>query len=456
MASKIAKKLAIVGAAVTFLGGAAAILSNINLLVTKPREIAEAMGIIKPKPVSVSISLADFSEEEQFERFVGKDFYGEEFVNFQSYSLKDGRYCLAKGPVANCISGAVSIQEPAMTTIFSEWDGSGSSFASAIPFFNVMSVRPDQRDILLTSQGLEYELVEPDHTPYTEILGLDNNEGRVNFVVHTTDQISKVELKYDIRDVVFTGQIDAWYHEHRRSAHANRFRYSKQIKAGAIFGKVPSDDNFAAFFNKRVSVVDFRSDLERHFTGARFTNYSREVFGEPDPSTDNKWLSGVKPTWKSSDSRLHEEMPKPPMPANLAVMLEGEMVVTATQGATYRSHFVTPIIVSSEKGYGAADGGVDVDSTLLYIMPANPQTGSIIRPVQLVLNAASPTIRTHAAVMFPRSGMYKIRFVYSSNDTKEFMASEWVEIQAYSSPFFSAFHKLRRQDQPQVEDGTPR
>ena len=56
--------------------------------------------------------------------------------------------------------------------------------------------------------------------------------------------------------------------------------------------------------------------------------------------------------------------------------------------------------------------------------------------MKLVLSDAAPTVRTQAALLFKRSGRYRVRFVYSTQDKADFMASEWITVQAFASPNF--------------------
>ena len=63
-----------------------------------------------------------------------------------------------------------------------------------------------------------------------------------------------------------------------------------------------------------------------------------------------------------------------------------------------------------------------------------------------MLNDASPTVRSQAAIVFKRNGLYRIRFVYSSSEKKEYMASDWIQVQAFASPRFVEAYFAKREE----------
>ena len=438
MAIKKPSRFVAITSALGVIAAISAVLGNIESIATKPGKIAEAIGLVEHKPVSVTVNLATLNQREMFDLSISKDpDQPEDSVKFRNYSLVNGRYCISHGVSSNCNLDVDHVQGPENIIEYYTEQSLVGQFSPAIPFFDVTSIRPDQRDVLLTNQRIDYELIKLDQVPYTEIVGLDDNEGRLALVAHSDEVIAKIELDFSVKDLIYAGHTSAWFKAHKNVAQALKFDQHLEFSSGSMFGQTPSrsDSNYV---DKRVQTVDLKRAILNHFPGSRFRAYPQGLNTDELSESKNQWLDGVGPTWKSSVEGDEVQANPPSVPLNLRVMVVGNMTITAKSGAVYRSRFVTPVTVSSEKGYGA--GGVLVDSKVAYVIPNDSKKGSVDKQVQLVLNENNPTVRSLAALLFPRSGRYRVRFVYSAQDNKDFMASEWIEIQAFTSPMFSIWY----------------
>lgn len=423
---KKSKIFAAFAAGLAALGGLAAFLANIDNILTKPVAIATKAGFVKSKPTTVDVSLASLTSADAVSLVFGKDNIVEG-IEPQPYGLVGGVYCVPASAMGHC-PGETSANQTAGMAIRYDSDSTFSGpFGPAVPIFDVASVRPDERDILLVRQRVEFERVAIDTTPYVELIGLDDNEGRIELVSHCLEDIASVELKFRIEDVAPTDSVDAWMKAHPVDRARSDFPESVSLNRGSLFGKRrPNAAEFAT------QTVDLRPAILRRFPGKRFRQYPEFTQEEGEPPSMG--LEGVKASWLPKPFDKMDEIERESAEKDLAVMIVGEMRVTSRSGQTYHARFRAPVVVSSEKGYGA--GGVVVDSKAVYLIDGALQKGSVSKPVKLVLNDANPTVRSQAALLFKRSGRYRVRFVYSSSDKPDFMASDWITVQAFASPNF--------------------
>lgn len=420
------------GAVVAIAASAAAFFGNIEAIVTKPRKIAESIGVIKLPPVAVQVSLASLNEKQITKLALSEDMGGyEDFLKFQEYGILDGTFCLPKGAVANCISNVRRTQGPSQTIGYTSEDSFWGPFAPAIPVFDIVSVRPDERDILLTKLRIEYELTTLDRTPYIQVIGLDDDEGQIELVNHSQEELKSVRLTFNVRDLIPSEDVDAWVRSHPPRS-SGTFDGSINLTKGELFGRLNANPSGESFLEGRMQTVDVRKHILARFPGSRFEKYTWF-----DPPVDNVRLVGVNSSWSSAPAKKLDEFDQNSRKKNLTVIVEGELTATSRSGNVYRSSFITPVIVSTEKGYGA--GAVAVDSTAAFVIPDRDR-GSVSKPVKLVLTDQSPSVRSIAALVFQRSGEYRVRFVYDTNEKRGFMASNWSAVRAFVSPFFVSYY----------------
>ena len=403
----------------------AAILTGVSTILTKPAEIAAKVGILKAKPVTVDVSLADVSRADAIRLIFGKDAQ-EVDPDLQAYARVGDVYCVPRGALGHCPGASAPVQTARVVIDYVSDDAFSGPFGPAVPIFDIASVRPDERDLLLVAQRVDYERLAADLTPYVELLGLDDNEGRIGLISHSLADIESITLTFRFDDVIPTDAAEAWVKAHRAAAAGGQFPEHITLTRGALFqnGDKPSEDFVT-------QAVDLRPAILRRFPGTRLREYPDY---EPEAGKPaSMYLEGLPPGWRPAGQR-EDKIDAGSGPKDVAVMIVGRLLVKSRAGQTYQSQFTAPVIVSAEKGYGA--GEVQIDSKVAYVIDDQLEKGSVSKLVKLVLSDAAPTVRTQAALLFKRSGRYRVRFVYSTQDKADFMASEWITVQAFASPNF--------------------
>jgi hypothetical protein len=432
-------KILVRGAAVlAAVGGLAAFLANIETITSAPKEILANLGFGETSAVATGISLANLGTEDLAKLALGQ-YAASHDVEFQKYQKVEETYCIEGMSIGRCPDAKENIQKPRLV-LFNDLENSlYGQWGPAIPVFDVVSVRPDERDILITEQAVEFELLDSDRTPYMEIRGLESKEGFVTLVSHSFEKIEKVKLNFQLGDVISTADIDIWYDQHKDKVFTGSYGNSLEIKNGNLFVET---DRRSYRSEDLLQNIDVKKFILKQFPDSKFVKMS-EFFPEATETTEeDSWivLTGVTPSWSSSSDQTSEEHDFSKWgPKDLSVVMYGEMEVQSSDGQKYSSNFVAPVVVSSAKGYGG--GGVNVDSNVVYSIDGETEKGTVSKPIKSVLSDASPTIRSQSALKFEKSGLYKVRFTYSTTETKKFMASEWVKVAAFASPHFNQLYK---------------
>ena len=195
------------------LGGLAAFLGNIDAVLTKPVAIATKAGFVKPKPVSVDVSLASLTSADAISLVFGKNNEAEG-IELQPYGLIGGIFCVPGSAMGHCPGDTLPAQTAEMAIAYDSDSTFSGPFGPAIPIFDIASVRPDERDILLVRQWVEFERFSIDTTPYVELVGLDDNEGRIELVSQSWGDLASVVLKFRIDDLAPSDSVDAWMKAH--------------------------------------------------------------------------------------------------------------------------------------------------------------------------------------------------------------------------------------------------
>lgn len=427
---KRGKTAAVWAATLAGLGGVAALLGNLETITSKPATIAENIGILKPKPVPIQVGLADLSARQMNTLILGEE--AKESAEFQRYTIVNKEYCVRDGPFSHCPGAPVPTQTSRIVIEYLSDASFSGPWGPAVPVFDIVSIRPDQKNVLLTALNVEYQLLEADTTPYVELVGLDDSEGHIGLINHSSEQIKSVLLRFSFGDVVNTAFVEDWASASRRTFASRALTEKLEMTSGNFF--TPPSSNLDDEFSRKIGDLDIKSYILKRYDGSSYSPYPPNEYS-PEDEPKSRYI-GLETTWQPSKERFAEVASHDYLGMNLdlSVMVIGEIEVRSKSGSRYISRFITPVVLSSRKEYGA--GAAELDTSSVFVVDDKQSTGIVSKTLKLFLNGTSPTIRSNAALMFRRSGTYKLRFSYSSNDKKDFMSSNWQIVHAFASPIF--------------------
>lgn len=401
------------------IGAAALLLSNIDTLLTKPEAILKKVGAVQDAPLPITVRLARLNDERLGQVIAGKE-NDPFFARFQPYTDRGGAFCLSGRPMDACPGAPAVLEQPAFSAAYYADDTLlEGPWGPAVPVFDLLAVRPGEDDMLITAIAVEYELVSPDRRPLLQVLTTPKDAGALVLALESPVTPVRVDLAFRILDPVATNGEDGSEGpapaslrfedlDERMRLGADSFRSARRLAADS------------GSLSTRLFRIDIGDAVRRRFAGTSWT-----TMRSPDFPASTRALDG--PGFRDQ-ARAQ------------AVPVVGTLDAAAADGSQFRLKFVAMVpLVPPLQELGAGD--VQVDRSGVWVIDGD--RGRILQPLSLVLNDASPTIRSQAAIIFRRSGSYRLRFHYGSTDRPRAMMSDWITVQAFAAPPFLATYFAR-------------